>query len=133
MIWALRWWVEIVRLRADDRSATSAGRRRRGNRGRSGYSPAHGPTKRVFVFPRLAFFLMRRRTAAFKDAARQLLIEIPLTRWRQFRVFLREEEVTVTELIYAIGYLMKATFYPAAALITSIAALIGALAGIGVL
>ncbi len=132
MPWAIREVAAVVFLRADDRSATSARKKRQRER-RVGYSPAHGSSKRVLVAPRLAFLLMRRRIAAVKDALRRLLFEIPSRKWSQFRRFLGEEEATFSDFVFAIGFLFKATLYPLAAFLVAIATLLGALAGAGLL
>lgn len=108
---ALRELIYVATMRAEDRSMGST---RRGKH-------------RVFVGPRLAFFLTRRRMAQIKDTSRYLLLERPSRVWRQFRTFLREEEITLTDLMYAVGFLVKATVYPAAALLLAIACLLATL------
>lgn len=131
MLWAIRELAAIVTLRADDRSVPAAGRRKLRQHLSRGYATPHERPKRMLASPRLAFFVMRRRIAATKDAARRILFEIPARTWRHFREFLGEEEVTLTELMYAVGYLVKATFYPAAALLAALATLLGVLAQVG--
>lgn len=106
---ALRRLFEVLLLKAEDRSATSAGR---------------GSGRRVFVAPRLTFFLVRRRLAQFKDASRRVLFDRPVTMARQFADFRREEGVTLAEMMHAAGALIQSTLYPVAALLTALASLI---------
>lgn len=119
-------------MRVEDRSRSAAHSRPRPTTARGRAAAARNP-KKVFVAPRLVFFLMRRRTAQAKDSARRVLFEIPARRWRQFRVFLSEEEMSVADLIYATGFLVKATVYPVAALLVAFAFLVATLAGTGLL
>jgi hypothetical protein len=87
--------------------------------------------QQVLVAPRLVFFLVRRRLAYFKDTARTKIFDDMRTRWSQFRAFLREEDVSIAELTYAVGYLMRSAFYPAAAFLTALATLLATVFAVG--
>jgi len=110
--------INIATMRAEDRSLAAT---RRGRR------------KKVYVAPRLVVFLVRRRIGVVRETARRLLVERPANRWSQFLEFLRYEDVTLTELIYAVGFLAKATIYPVAAFLLAIAFLTAALSNAGLL
>jgi hypothetical protein len=117
MLARIRELIAAFALRATDRRMTSAGR----------------ADERVLVAPRLVFFLTRRRMAFLKDTARRKLLEEPVNKWSSLRTFLREEDVSIAELIYAVGYLLKSGIYPAAAFLTALATLLGTLHAIGLL
>jgi hypothetical protein len=92
------------------------------------------PGRRLWTAPRLGYSLTRRRVAQVKDSLRRVLLEKPKESFSSMREFLAEmPKESLGELVTAIGYLVRSLLEGWAAVLVALAALIGALARIGLL
>ncbi len=90
------------------------------------------PGRKLWVAPRLAYFLTRRRVAQAKDWLRRVFVEKPEASWSSVRDFFADRpKGSAIELIRAVGYLVGSLLEGWAAIILAIGLLIGALSRAG--
>jgi hypothetical protein len=92
------------------------------------------PGRRLWVAPRLAYLLSRRRVAQAKDALRWKLVERPRLACKSFLEFLASpQSESISELLRAVADLVRAILHGWAALLLALAVLVGALHEAGLL
>jgi hypothetical protein len=92
------------------------------------------PGRRLWVAPRLGFFLARRRLAQAKDWLRRVFVENPKASLASVREFLADLPIGPrAELLRSIGYLVRSLLEGWAHVLVALAVLIGALSRAGLL
>jgi hypothetical protein len=114
----LRLLVRLLRHRAPERIA----------------SLEDPPGRRLWVAPRLGFFLARRRLAQAKDWLRRVFVENPAASLASVREFFADTpRESLAELLRSIGYMSRSLLEGWAHVLVALAILIGALSRAGLL
>jgi hypothetical protein len=92
------------------------------------------PGRKLWVAPRVAYNLTRRRVAQVKDAMRRIFVEKPKESLPSVREFLADgPKETLGERLRSLGFLFRSLLEGWAAFLFALAALIGALSRAGLL